>query len=109
MRSNVKKALCSATCELLADITQEIVDKLKPLMPSHGSAVAIGGSPHRVQANHVVAGLTHTLARVRSRPMPTPATFPGSHFVPTMAQPPYSHVEKSIRAERTGSVLHRCG
>ena len=31
--------------------------------------------------------------------MPTPAVIPRSRFVPRMAQPPYSHVEKSTRAE----------
>ena len=36
--------------------------------------------------------------------MPTPAVIPRSPFVPTTAQPPYSHVENSTRAE-----LHRLG
>ena len=31
--------------------------------------------------------------------MPTPAVIPRSPFVPRMAQPPYSHVENSTRAE----------
>ena len=31
--------------------------------------------------------------------MPTPAVIPRSPFVPRTAQPPYSHVENSTRAE----------
>ena len=31
--------------------------------------------------------------------MPTPAAIPRSPFVPTMVQPPYSHVTNSTRAE----------
>ena len=46
-----------------------------------------------------LAGLTNTLGSLRSRPMPTPAAIPGSPFVPRMAQPPYSHVANSTRAE----------
>ena len=56
-------------------------------------------APHRVQANHLVAGLTNTLGSLRSRPMPTPAAIPISPFVPRTAQPPYSHVGNSTRAE----------
>ena len=56
-------------------------------------------SPHRVQANHLVGGLTNTLGSLRSRPMPTPAAIPRSPFVPRTAQPPYSHVTNSTRAE----------
>ena len=31
--------------------------------------------------------------------MPTPAVIPESPFIPRTAQPPYSHVENSTRAE----------
>ena len=31
--------------------------------------------------------------------MPTPAVIPRSPFIPRTAQPPYSHVENSTRAE----------
>ena len=31
--------------------------------------------------------------------MPTPAVIPRNPFIPRMAQPPYSHVENSTRAE----------
>ena len=31
--------------------------------------------------------------------MPTPAVIPRSPFIPRRAQPPYSHVENSMRAE----------
>ena len=98
-RSEIKEALCGATGELVADLTQEIRDKLKPLIPPNGSPLTIGASPHRVQANHLMTGLTHTLCGLRSRPMPTPAPLPRSPFVLRTAQPPYSHVENSTRAE----------
>ena len=62
-------------------------------------------SPHRVQANHVVAGLTHTLHGVRSQHMPTPVAVPRNAFVPRTAQLPYSHVENSTRAEVNGLGL----
>ena len=51
-------------------------------------------------AIHLVAGLTHTLGDVRSRPSLTPAAIPRSPFVPRTAQQPYSHVENSTRAEQ---------
>ena len=98
-RSEIKEALRSATGELVADMMQEITNKVQPLIPPEGSPMAIGASHHRVQANHLVAGLTHTLGRVRSRPMPTPSAVPRSPFVPRTAQPPYKHFENSTRAE----------
>ena len=78
---------------------QEIRNNLKPLMPPEGSPKTIGASPHRVQANHLVAGLTDTLGGVRSRPMPTPPAVPRSPLVPRTAQLLYSHVQDSSRAE----------
>ena len=54
--------------------------------------MTIGASPHRVQANHLVAGLAHTEGGVRSRPLPTPAAIARSPLVPRTAQPPYSHL-----------------
>ena len=66
MRLEIKEALCSATGELVADKMQEIRNKLQPLIPPKGSPMTIGTSPQRVQANHLVPGLTHTLGRVRS-------------------------------------------
>ena len=98
-RSEIEEALCSASGELVADMTQEIRNTLKPLLPPEGSAMTIGASPHRVQANHLVAGLTHTRGGVRSRPMPTPAAVPRSPIVPRTAQPPSSHVEHSRQAQ----------
>ena len=98
-RSEIKEALQGATGELVAGMTQEIRNNLKPLMPPEGSPMTIGASPHRVQANHLVAGLTHTLHGMRSQPMPTPAAVPRSPFVPRTAQPPYSHVKNSTPAE----------
>ena len=58
-----------------------------------------GTSPHRVQANHLVASLNHTLGGVTSWPMPTPAAILQSPFVPRTAHPPYSHVKNVTRAE----------
>ena len=98
-RLQIKDALLGATSELVGDLTQEIWAKLEPLIPSQASPTIVGVSPHRVQANHLVAGLTYTLGSLRSRPMPTPAVIPRSPFIPGTAQPPYSHVENSTRAE----------
>ena len=98
-RSEIKEALGGATSELVGDLTQEIRTNLEPLIPPKASPTIVGVSPHRVQANHLVAGLTNTLESLRSRPMPTPAVIPRSPFIPRTAQPPYSHVENSTRAE----------
>ena len=98
-RSEIKEALRGATSELVGDLTQENRAKLEPLIPPQASPTIVGVSPHRVQANHLVAGLTNTLGSLPSRPMPTPAVIPRSPFVPRMAGPPYSHVEISTRAE----------
>ena len=98
-RSEIKEALRGATSELVGDLTQETRAKLEPLIPPQASPTMVGISPHRVQANHLVAGLTNTLGSLRSRPMPTPAAVPRSPFVPRTAQPPSSHVGNSTRAE----------
>ena len=98
-RSEIKEALRGATSELVVDLTQEIRAKLETLIPPQASPTTVGMSPHRVQANHLVAGLTNTLGSLRSRPMPTPAAIPRSPFVPRTAQPPYSHVGNSTRTE----------
>ena len=98
-RSEIKKALRGATSELVDDLTQEIRPKLEPPISPQASPTILGVSPQRVQANHLVAGLTNTLGRVRGRLMPTPAVIPRSPFIPRTAQPPYSHVENSTRAE----------
>ena len=98
-RSEIKEALRGATFKLVGDLTQEIRAKLEPLIPPQASPTICRVSPHRVQANHLVAGLTNTLGSLRSRPMPTPAVIPRSPFIPRTAQPPYSHVENSTRAE----------
>ena len=98
-RSEITEALRGATSELVGDLTQEIRPKLEPLIPPQASPTIVGVSFHRVQANHLVAGLTNTLGSLRSRPMPIPAVIPRSPFIPRTAQPPYSHVENSTRAE----------
>ena len=69
------------------------------MVPPQASPTTVGMSPHRVQANHLVAGLTNTLGSLRSRPIPAPAAIPRSPFVPRTAQPPYSHVANSTRAK----------
>ena len=84
-RSELREALRGATKDLVGDITQEIREKLVPLIPPQGSPTTLGATPHRLQANHLVAGLSHTLGGVRSRPMPTPAVVPRSPFVPRTA------------------------
>ena len=98
-RSEIKKAYLGATSELVGGLAQEIRANLEPLIPPQASPTIVGVSPHRVQANHLVAGLTNTLGSLRSRPMPTPAVIPRSPFVPRTAQPPYSHVGNSTSAE----------
>ena len=64
-RSEIKEALRSPTGELLVYMTQEIGHNLKPLIPPEGSFMTIRASPHRVQANHLVAVPTHILGGVR--------------------------------------------
>ena len=99
-RSEINEVLRGATSKIVGDLTQEIREKHEPLMiPPQASPTTVGMSPHRVQANHLVAWLTNTLGSLRSRPMPTPAAIPRSPFVPRTAQPPYSHVANSTRAE----------
>ena len=99
-RLEINEVLRGATSKIVGDLTQEIRDKLEPLMiPPQASATTVGVSSHRVQANHLVAGLTNILRSLRSTPMPTPAAIPRSPFVPRTAQPPYSHVMNSTRAE----------
>ena len=98
--SEINEVLRGATSKIVGDLTQEIREKLEPLMiPPQASPTTVGMSPHRVQANHLAAGLTNTLGSLRSRPMPTPAAIPRSSFVPRTAQLPYSHVTNSTRAE----------
>ena len=89
-RSELREPLRGVTANLVGDITQEIREKLEPLIPPKGSPTTLGASPHR---------LSQTLEGVRSRPMPTPAVVPRSPFVPRTSQPPYSHVANSTRAE----------
>ena len=97
--SEIREALRGATSELVRELTREIRAKLEPLIPPQASPTTMVASPHLLQANHLVAGLTNTLGSLKSRPMPTPALIPRSPFVPRTAQPPYSHVENPTRAE----------
>ena len=98
-RSEIKGALRGVPSKLVGDLTKEIRAKLEPLIPLQASPTIVGVIPHRVQTNHLVAGLTNTLGSLRSRPMPTPAVMLGSPFIRRTAKPPYSHVENSMRAE----------
>ena len=98
-RLEINETVRGATSKLVGDLTEEIGAKLEPLIPPQASPTIVGVSTHRVQANHLVAGLTNTLGSLRSRWMPTPAVIPRSPFIPRTAQPPYSHVENSTRAE----------
>ena len=98
-RSEMNEVLRGATSKIVGDLTQEIRENLEPLIPPQASPTSVGMSLHRVQANHLVAGLTNTLGSLRSRPMPTPAAIPRSPFVPRTPQPPYSNVANSTRAE----------
>ena len=96
-RSEINEALRGATSKIVGDLTQEVRAKLEPLIPPKVSPTVVGVSPHRVQANDLVAGLTNTPVSLRSQPMPTPAVIPRRSFMPKTAQPPYSHVENSGR------------
>ena len=98
-RSEINKALRGATSKIVGDLTQKIRAKLGPLIPPQASPTIVGVSPHRVQANLLVAGLTTTLGSLRSRPMQTPAVIPRSPHIPRPAQPPYNHVGNYTRAE----------
>ena len=98
-RSKINEVLRGATSKIVGGLTQEIREKLEPLILPQASPTTVGMSPHRVQANHLVAGLTNTLGSLRSRPMPTPAAIPRGPFVPKTAQPAYSNVANSTRSE----------
>ena len=98
-RSEINEVLRGATSKIVGDLTPEIRDKLKPLIPPQASPNTVGMSPHRVQASHLVAGLTNTLGSLRIRPMLTRAVIPRSLFVPRTAQPPYSNVRNCTRAK----------
>ena len=98
-RSEIRETLRRATSEIVGDLTQEIRAKSERLIPPQASPTTVKVSAHRLQDNHLVAGLTNALGSLRSRPMPTPAVIPRSPFVPRTAQPPYGQVENSTRAE----------
>ena len=103
-RSEIREALRGATSRIVGDLAQQIPAKLEPLIPPQASPTTVGVSPHRVQANHLVAGLTNTLGSVRSRPTPTPAVIPRSPFIPRTAQPPYSQVEGILVRPRPSDI-----
>ena len=98
-RSEINEALRGATSKGVGDLTQEIRAELEPLIAPQPSPTIVGVSPHLVQANLPVAGLTNTLGSLRSRPMPTPAVIPRSPHIPRTAEPPYIPVGNSTRAE----------
>ena len=98
-RSEIRESVRGVTADLVGDLTHDIRAKLEPLIPPQSLPTTMGALPHRLQANHLVAGLTNTLGDLRSRPMPTPAVIPRSPFVPRTAQLPYSHLGNSTRAE----------
>ena len=60
-RSEIREALRGGTSKIVGDLTQEIRAKLEPPIPPQASSTTMGVSPHRLQANHLVAGLTNTL------------------------------------------------
>ena len=64
-QSGIKEALRGATPDLVGDLTQKNRAKLEPLIPPQASPTIVGVSPHRVQANHLVAGWTNTLEHLR--------------------------------------------
>ena len=89
-RSEINEVLRGATSKIVGDLTQEIREKLEPVMiPPQTSPISVGMSPHRVQANHLTAGLTNTL---------------GGPGRPTDADS-CSCTEKSLRAENGPAAL----
>ena len=98
-RSEINEVLRGANSKIVGDLTQEIRENLEPLILPQASPTTVGMSPHRVQDNHLVPGLKHTLGSLRSRLMRPPAVIPRSPFVPRTAQQPYSNVANSTRAE----------
>ena len=65
-RSEINEVLRGATSKIVGDLTQEIRDEVELLIPPQASPTTVGMSAHRVQANHLVAGLTNTLGSLRS-------------------------------------------
>ena len=65
-RSEINEVLRGATSKIVGNLTQEIREKLEPLIPLQLSPTTVRMSPHLVQANHLVAGLTNTLGSLRS-------------------------------------------
>ena len=59
--SELKVALRGVTADLVGDRTQEMREGLEPPIPPQGSPTTLRASPHRLQANNLVAGLSHTL------------------------------------------------
>ena len=47
-RSEINEVLRGATSKIVGDLTQEIRDKLEPLIPPQASPTTVGMSPHRV-------------------------------------------------------------
>ena len=60
--SELKEALRRVIDDLTKDLMQEIRARLVPLIPPSASHLGMGASFHRIQASHLVAGPTHTLA-----------------------------------------------
>ena len=60
-RSEINEVLRGAMSKYVGDLTQEIREKMESLIPPRASPTTVGMSPHRVQANHLEAGLTNTL------------------------------------------------
>ena len=98
-RSEIQEALRGATSEKVGDLTQEIMAKLELFIPPQAAPTTVRVSPHRLQANHLGAGLTNTQGSLRSLPMPTPAVIPRSLFVPRTAQ-----LLGELHASQTGPV-----
>ena len=60
-QSEINEVLRGATSKIVGDLSQEIREKLEPLMiPPQVSPTTVGMFPHRVQADHLGAGLTNT-------------------------------------------------
>ena len=64
--AEIREALRGATADLVGDLTPEVGVMLEPLVPPQALPTTMGTSPHRLQANHLVAGLANTLGGLKS-------------------------------------------
>ena len=97
-RSEIREAFRGATSELVGDLTQEI--RARTRAPDSAPSVTYHRGSFTPSSTGYSPGgrVDKHPGSLMSRPMPTPAVIPRSPFLPSTAQPPYSHVGNSTRA-----------